>query len=98
MVLGRAPLLDLENSSLSAPDGKVRMEVSALEPDEPSASDGPPTAERLEYLARLTEVEREIGARGGPGRLSYDEFASFMRSDDGRRMSYVEGWLELGSF
>ena len=100
MVLGRGSLSDIANGPLNTSEGKIKIDISAAEPrpSEPTASDGPPSSERLNYLAQLSEVEREIGARGGPGRLSYEEFERIMSSDTGRRMGYVEGWLELGSF
>ena len=100
MVLGKEPPHGLSKGSLNMSDGKIKFDIPAPEPQpsEPVASDGPPSGDRLKYLAELSEVEREIGARGGPGRLSYEEFERFMNSDAGRRIGYVEGWLELGSF
>lgn len=100
MVLGNAPRLDLANSSLRAADGKIKLDIPAPESHRKdlSATDRPPTDERLEYLARLDKVEREIDDRGGPGRLSFKEFETFMNSEAGRKLSFVEGWFELGSF
>jgi Ca2+-binding EF-hand superfamily protein len=57
-----------------------------------------PTEARLAQLSRLEAVDREAQARGGPARLSFEEFEAIMQGKNGRSLGFVEGWLELGSF
>jgi len=58
--------------------------------------------ERSMLLLRDELIAWNIEQRGGPGRLSYDEFASNVESavnSDGRRLlGWVEDWLNLAMF
>jgi Ca2+-binding EF-hand superfamily protein len=60
----------------------------------------PPPDTRLRVLAYLDDVNREIDTRGGPGRLSFEEFEKFIKGGrkEGRQLAFVEEWLDLGSF
>jgi Ca2+-binding EF-hand superfamily protein len=97
-VLGSELKLDLANSSLQSPDGRIRVDIPSSETNakKQSSLDEPPSEDRLEYLARINEIDHEIAVRGGPGRLDYEEFERFMTDESGHR--FVEAWLELGSF
>ena len=100
LVLGNGPRLDVANSSLRSSDGFVQADVPSPETTAKAQDnlDNPPSEKRLEYLARINEIDLEIAARGGPGRLDYKEFERFMKSESGHRFGFVESWLELGSF
>lgn len=99
-VLGNELKLDLANSSLQSPDGCIRVDIPSSETNakKQSSLDEPPSEDRLEYLARINEIDHEITTRGGPGRLDYEEFERFMKGESGHRCGFVEAWLELGSF
>jgi hypothetical protein len=92
--------LDLANSSLQSPGGCIRVDIPSSETNakKQTSLDEPPSEDRLEYLARINEIDSEIAARGGPGLLNYEEFERFMKGESGRRCGFVETWLELGSF
>lgn len=58
-----------------------------------------PSYRSLARLAYLTRVERESQERGAPGaKLSFEEFASRMNADRGRRLAFVGSWIEMASF
>jgi hypothetical protein len=58
----------------------------------------PPSPNRLMKLVALNQAHKEIRLRGGPGRLSFEEFERLLISEQGRGLCFVEGWFELGSF
>lgn len=62
--------------------------------------DSPPSATELRMLAIVDEASREMDTRGGPGRLSFVEFEKLMKNSrkEGRQLSFVEEWLDLGGF
>ncbi len=57
-----------------------------------------PSAERLERLKLLNKMEMEIKQRGGPGRLSFEEFRTLIRSPVGKKLSFISSWVEMASF
>ncbi|KAK6521310.1 hypothetical protein TWF506_001534 [Arthrobotrys conoides] len=46
----------------------------------------------------LATVRKEMATRGGPGRISEQEFVTFMHSDNGRRLGFMSSWISMGSF
>ncbi|KAF1816857.1 hypothetical protein P152DRAFT_453475 [Eremomyces bilateralis CBS 781.70] len=60
--------------------------------------ESPPDDSRLQRLAYLDQIDREVAERGGPGRLSYCEFEDFMCGPQGKALGFVEAWLDVGSF
>ncbi|KAF3251834.1 hypothetical protein TWF192_004790 [Orbilia oligospora] len=46
----------------------------------------------------LATVRKEVATRGGPGRISEQEFVTFMHSDMGRRLGFMSAWISMGSF
>lgn len=58
----------------------------------------PPLPIHLTYLATLEEVDQESERRGGPGRLSLEEFEEIMKSEGGRKLGFVGAWIEMASF
>ena len=63
------------------------------------SSSMPPSKRRLEYLASLDDVEREIEDRRGVGRLSFDEIEVMVHADTTKQLrGLVTSWLEWASF
>ncbi|KAI9680381.1 MAG: hypothetical protein M1829_001267 [Trizodia sp. TS-e1964] len=58
----------------------------------------PPSEELLARLKFLDGVELEIKQRGGPGRLSFAEFEKIMQGDEGKKLEFVGGWIDIASF
>ena len=46
----------------------------------------------------LATMREEVVARGGPGRISEQEFVTFMHSDAGKRLGFMSAWISMGSF
>ncbi|KAK6534453.1 hypothetical protein TWF281_005778 [Arthrobotrys megalospora] len=46
----------------------------------------------------LATVRKEVATRGGPGRISEQEFVTFMHSDQGKRLGFMSAWISMGSF
>jgi hypothetical protein len=57
-----------------------------------------PSEERLLRLAELRRQQEAIKARGGPGKISFDEFAEFLSRTTGSDFKFLEGWLEVCYF
>lgn len=61
--------------------------------------EAPPHKQRLEFLASMDEVQREIDERGGPGRLSYDEVEAITIAETrGEIRGLIKSWLEFAAF
>lgn len=59
----------------------------------------PPPQKTLELLVRYRQLDKEIKARGGVGRLSYDEVEQLVQADMTRELrGLVISWLEWASF
>ncbi|KAK6340913.1 hypothetical protein TWF696_009226 [Orbilia brochopaga] len=48
-----------------------------------------------EQLARL---RKEVASRGGPGRISEQEFIRYMNADHGKTLAFMITWISMGSF
>ncbi|RVD88352.1 uncharacterized protein DFL_002541 [Arthrobotrys flagrans] len=46
----------------------------------------------------LATVRKEMATRGGPGRISEQEFVTFMHGDMGKRLGFMSAWISMGSF
>ncbi|KAK1082661.1 hypothetical protein LTR48_006842 [Friedmanniomyces endolithicus] len=85
-----------EGSTVESP---ARMEFSRADPRPPRSPKKAPSTRRLEELAALDEIDREIEERGGPGRLSLDEIEGMVSADATRQMrGLVTSWLEWAGF
>ena len=61
--------------------------------------DPPPSTERTKYLVMLDYIEmKDDGERGGPGRLSYEEFLEIMDGPRGIELGFLGNWIEMASF
>ena len=66
--------------------------------NEPTKSE-PPDAATLRFWAALTILEAEDEqVRGGPGRLSEQEFLDIMLGDRGKGLEFVGDWMNLTAF
>lgn len=77
------------------------LENGRLKPLSPQPEDAakPPSQERLLRLAELMVVDQEIEARGGVGRLSFEEVEAMVAADGKKELKgLVTGWLEWASF
>ena len=91
----------LSSNPLSAANAASNLEASAhLRPHDPLYTQlmVPPSRERVAYLAMLDYVERVDGERGGPGRLSLEEFEEVMRGGRGGGLGFVGSWIEMAGF
>ncbi|GAM38525.1 hypothetical protein TCE0_033f09312 [Talaromyces pinophilus] len=67
---------------------------AAQAPSQPSK----PTRRQLAYWASLNDREREVLARGGGAKLSYDEFRRIMNTDEGKKLNFISTYIEMASF
>ena len=88
---GQGLMADVKRDSLQS--------AASDKPADATTSNEPPSPERLEHLGKLAEIDKEIQARGGPGRLSYDEVEAMVQNDSSKELrGIVTGWLEWASF
>ena len=57
-----------------------------------------PAAERLMFLHLMDLIEAEDERRGGPGRISYEEFREVVQGREEESMEFVGAWLDLAVF
>jgi len=95
------------SSTLSPPSPSPSLQTStppSFPPHPPPSLTTPtpiptlPSLTHLQHLATLDSVELENDARGGPGRLSFDEFEEIMKGEKGRKLGFVGAWIEMASF
>lgn len=78
-----------------------QQQATPAEPSSSNAKSKPhhiPSEARLARLAKLDGFEKEIKARGGPGRLNFQEFYMIMMSPIGARLQFLGSWIEMASF
>ncbi|KAF3918829.1 hypothetical protein ABW20_dc0100992 [Dactylellina cionopaga] len=46
----------------------------------------------------LAGAKNEVASRGGPGRVSEQEFVAFMHADSGKKLGFMSAWISMGSF
>lgn len=54
--------------------------------------------ERLRLLVAMDMIEAEDAERGGPGRISFDEFVELWMGNKGQELKFVGSWIEMASF
>lgn len=54
--------------------------------------------ERLRFLLAMDMIEAEDAERGGPGRISFDEFVELWMGNKGQDLKFVGSWIEMASF
>ena len=54
--------------------------------------------DRLIWYAVLDMIEHEDVERGGPGRLSFEEFEEIMRGEKGLKLGFLDSWIEMAGF
>ncbi|KAL8794393.1 MAG: hypothetical protein Q9195_003092 [Heterodermia aff. obscurata] len=66
--------------------------------DKPQASPKPPSARYLRYLSLMELLERRDADRGGPGRISWEEFEEIMKGPRGDELAFLGAWIEMATF
>lgn len=54
--------------------------------------------QRLRFLLALDMIEAEDAERGGPGRISFEEFVELWMGKKGQELKFVGSWIEMASF
>lgn len=54
--------------------------------------------ERLRFLLAMDIIEAEDAERGGPGRISLEEFVELWMGKKGQQLKFVGSWIEMASF
>lgn len=54
--------------------------------------------QRLRFLLAMEMIEAEDAERGGPGRISFDEFLELWMGDKEEKLKFVGSWIEMASF
>ena len=68
------------------------------DPDEHQPSPEPPSMEHLKYLSLMELLAKRDAERGGPGRISRDEFEEIMRGPKGAELGFLGAWIEMATF
>ena len=53
---------------------------------------------KLKYFGMLEVIERQDKQRGGPGRITFEEFEEIMKGPKGQKLGFVGAWIEMASF
>lgn len=56
------------------------------------------TQVQLKLFAMMDFIQKEDEERGGPGRISFEEFEEIMTGPRGPRLAFVGSWIHLASF
>ena len=67
------------------------------DPDEHQPSPTPPSPEYLKYLSLLELLAMRDASRGGPGRISWEEFEEIMKGPRGEDLAFLGSWIEMVS-
>ena len=54
--------------------------------------------DKLRFLAMLEAVQREDDGRGGPGRISLEEFEEIMEGPRGERLAFIGSWVHMATY
>lgn len=54
--------------------------------------------DRLIWYAVLDMIEHEDVERGGPGRLSFEEFEEIVKGAKGEKLGFLDSWIEMAGF
>lgn len=67
-------------------------------PKKPSSKPKPPSLNRLKHLLAMDYVEEEDERRGGPGRISQEEFEILIRNGKGQGLGFLGDWIDKANF
>ena len=56
------------------------------------------TQVQLKFFAMMDFIEKEDDERGGPGRISFEEFEEIMTGPRGGRLAFLGAWIHMASF
>ncbi|KAJ6262295.1 hypothetical protein Dda_3102 [Drechslerella dactyloides] len=90
-VLGDTADARSQNSSSTASDRPFL-------PSPQTQTQVPPTALSAQSQQALARVRKELASRGGPGRVSEQEFINYMNADSGKKLAFMITWISMGSF
>ena len=68
------------------------------DPDEQGPPPTPASMEYLKYLSLMELLARRDADRGGPGRISWEEFEEIMRGPKGDELGFLGAWIEMATF
>ena len=54
--------------------------------------------DKLKFLAMMDFIEREDEERGGPGKISFEEFEEIMHGPRGGKLAFVGAWIQMATF
>lgn len=75
------------------------LETTPVSSGDPSGPPFPPlNADRLSFLRHMNFVEEEDKRRGGPGRISFDEFREVVTGPAAAEMGFVGAWVDMAVF
>ena len=58
----------------------------------------PPPLEWYKYLMLMEVLEKRDDKRGGPGRVSWEEFESLMKGPRAEELRFLGSWIEMAIF
>lgn len=65
---------------------------------EPGHDPDAPSEAKCKFYACLDLIEAEDRKRGGPGRISFEEFEEIMMGEKGAALGFLASWVEIGAF
>ena len=75
--------------------GKLKTKPDPVE-HQPSPT--PPPLEYLKYLSLMELFALRDAGRGGPGRISWEEFEEIMKGPRGEDLGFLGAWIEMATF
>ena len=101
---GSPILLGLNDSSQDSIPARLPSDAepgkakASSDPDEHQPSPPPPSAEYLRYLSLIELFAMRDANRGGPGRISWEEFEEIMKGPRGDDLAFLGSWIEMVSY
>lgn len=81
--------------------GKLKNKSNPDEQHQQPSPQPPPPPPEMHYLKFLSLMEllaQRDADRGGPGRISWDEFEEIMRGPRGGELAFLGAWIEMATF